>query len=521
LLESGGKKHRNPHIALSKSTKITTGIEGLDSILERGFTPNRIYLIEGDPGAGKTTLALQFLLRGKSLGERGMYISLSETKEELEGVARSHGWDLDGIHVHELLPSEEGLHPDSQSRLFHPADVELGDTTRAILSEVERVKPQRVVFDSLSEMRLLAQHPLRYRRQVLAVKQFFIGRQATVLLLDDRTAADNDLQLHSLAHGVISLQHLAQEYGAERRRLRVMKMRGSPFRGGHHDFIIRTGGIEVFPRLIAAEHHGAYQGDPLKSGVPALDRLLGGGLDRGTSALLMGPAGSGKSTIAAQYAVAAGARGERAALLTFDETVGTLLTRTAGLSIDLKAQLDAGRVILQQVDPAELSPGEFVHRIRRMVEKEAVRVVVIDSLNGYLNAMPEERFLTIQLHELLTYLSQQGVVTLMVVAQQGLLGSTMQTRVDASYLADTVVVLRYFEHHGQIRRAVSVIKKRSGAHEETLREFKLQRGGLWVGEPLAQFHGVLSGIPMIMQHGGAPSTDGAAARGDGGAPPRA
>lgn len=496
--------------ALSKPTKIATGIEGLDSILDHGFTPNRIYLVEGDPGAGKTTLALQFLLHGRSVGERGMYISLSETKEELEGVAGSHGWNLDGVHVHELLPSEDSLHPDSQSRLFHPSDVELGDTTRAILSEVDRVKPQRVVFDSLSEMRLLAQHPLRYRRQVLSVKQFFIGRQATVLLLDDRTAAENDLQLHSLAHGVISLQHLAQEYGAERRRLRVMKMRGSPFRGGHHDFIIRTGGIEVFPRLIAAEHHRGFAPDPLTSGVPALDRLLGGGLDRGTSALLMGPAGSGKSTIAAQYAVAAAERGERCAVFTFDESIGTLLARAAGLSIDVKTHVDAGRIELHQVDPGELAPGEFVHRIRRLVEQAAVRVVVIDSLNGYLNAMPEERFLTIQLHELLTYLGQQGVVTLMVVAQQGLLGSAMQTPVDASYLADTVLVLRYFEHQGKVRRALSVIKKRSGAHEETLREFRMQQGGVWVGEPLSQFHGILAGTPMIMHHGGAPRADGGA-----------
>jgi circadian clock protein KaiC len=492
---------------IPKPIPISTGIEGLDSILGGGFTPNRIYLIEGDPGAGKTTLALQFLLEGRRCGEKGLYVSLSETKEELAGVAASHGWSLDGIHSYELLPSDESLHPDAQSRLFHPSDVELGDTTRAILSEVERIQPARVVFDSLSEMRLLAQHPLRYRRQVLALKQFFIGRQCTVLLLDDRTAADNDLQLHSLAHGVISLQHHAQEYGVERRRLRVMKMRGSAFRGGYHDFLIRTGGIELFPRLVAAKHPGAVSPDSMKSGVTAVDALLGGGLDRGTSTLLMGPAGAGKSTIAMQFMLAAAERGERSVLFTFDESVNTLRRRAEGLGFEIARHLDSGRVRLQQVNPGELSPGEFVYAIRRAVEEHGARAVVIDSLNGYLNAMPEERFLTIQLHELLTYLGQQGVVTMMTVAQQGLLGNNMQTPVDASYLADTVIVLRYFESIGQIRRAISVIKKRSGAHEETLREYRLQKGGLWVGEPLAEFHGVLSGTPMIMHKGVAPRAD--------------
>jgi circadian clock protein KaiC len=478
---------------------IATGIAGLDHILGGGFTPNRIYLIEGDPGAGKTTLALQYLMEGRRRGEAGMYVSLSETKEELAGVAGSHGWDLEGIHCYELLPSDENLTPEGQSRLFHPAEVELSDTTRSILAEVERRQPARVVFDSLSEMRLLAQHPLRYRRQVLALKQFFIGRQCTVLLLDDRTAADNDLQLHSLAHGVISLEHVAQEYGAERRRLRVMKMRGRAFRGGFHDFMIRTGGLEVFPRLVAAEHHRPFDAEPLKSGVPALDALTGGGLHRGTSALLMGPAGSGKSTLATQYAVSAAERGERSVLFTFDEGVGTLIMRSEGLGIPLKRHMEAKRIRVQQVDPGELSPGEFIYSVRRAVEREAARVVVIDSLNGYMNAMPEERFLTIQLHEVLTYLAQHGVVTLMVVAQRGLLGAGMQTPVDASYLSDTVIALRYFESKGQLRRAISVVKKRSGAHEDTLRELRLRRGGIVVGEPLHEFHGVMSGIPAIVK----------------------
>jgi len=476
---------------------VAAGIPGLDNILGGGFTPNRIYLVEGDPGSGKTTLALQYLLEGRRKGESGMYVSLSETKEELEGVARSHGWSLEGIHCHELLPSDESLLPDAQSRLFHPSEVELSDTTRSILAEVERRKPARIVFDSLSEMRLLAQHPLRYRRQVLALKQFFIGRQCTVLLLDDRTASDNDLQLHSLAHGVISLEHMAQEYGAERRRIRVLKMRGRPFRGGFHDFTIRSGGLDVFPRLVAAEHHRLFDGEPLRSGVAELDKLTGGGLHRGTSTLLMGPAGSGKSTIATQYAVCAAERGERSVIFAFDESIATLATRSEGLGIPLRKHVEAQRIRIQQVDPGELSPGEFVHNIRRAVEKESARVVVIDSLNGYLNAMPEERFLTIQLHEMLTYLGQQGVVTLMVVAQRGLLGSGMQTPVDASYLADTVIALRYFEAGGQLRRAISVVKKRSGAHEDTLREFHLRRGGVALGEPLHDFHGVMSGIPAF------------------------
>ncbi len=489
------------HVKTEKAA-VVTGIGGLDNILGGGFTPNRIYLIEGDPGSGKTTLALQYLLEGRRQGESGIYVSLSETKEELEGVARSHGWDLEGIHCHELLPSDESLLPDAQSRLFHPSEVELSDTTRAILAEVDARKPSRVVFDSLSEMRLLAQHPLRYRRQVLALKHFFIGRDCTVLLLDDRTSADNDLQLHSLAHGVISLEHMAQEYGAERRRMRVMKMRGRAFRGGYHDFMIRTGGLEVFPRLVAAEHHRLFEAEPLKSGVAALDKLTGGGLHRGTSTLLMGPAGCGKSTIATQYAVSAAERGERAVIYTFDESVATLTSRAEGLGIAIKRHLDAKRIRIQQVDPGELSPGEFIYRIRGAVEKEAARVIVVDSLNGYLNAMPEERFLTIQLHEMLTYLGQQGVVTLMVVAQKGLLGSGMQTPVDASYLADTVIALRYFEAKGALKRAISVVKKRSGMHEDTLREMRLGDGGIALGEPLHNFHGIMSGIPAIAKDDG-------------------
>jgi circadian clock protein KaiC len=478
---------------------VATGIEGLDDILGGGLTANRLYLVEGDPGSGKTTLALQYLLEGRRLGEAGLYVTLSETKDELESVASSHGWILDGIHVCELIPSEESLLPEAQSRMFHPSEVELSETTKAVLQEVERIRPVRVVFDSLSEMRLLAQNPLRYRRQILALKQFFSGRKCTVLLLDDRTSEEADLQLHSLAHGVVTLQQLAPEYGAERRRMRIVKLRGMKFRGGFHDFVIVRGGLQIYPRLVASEHRGAFQTGQLASGVDAIDALLGGGFDRGTSALLMGPAGSGKSSLTMQYVFAAAQRGEHAIVYAFDESVNTLLMRMAGLGFNLKPHLDSGLVRIQQVDPAELSPGEFGHLVRQAVEQEDAKVVVIDSLNGYLNAMPEERFLTIQLHELLTYLGQRGVVTMLVVAQHGLLGSGMQTPVDASYLADSVVLFRYFEARGRLRRAISVVKKRSGAHEDALRELKLTSQGLWVGEPLADYHGVLTGTPVVAQ----------------------
>jgi circadian clock protein KaiC len=477
-----------------------TGTLGLDQILGGGFTRNRLYLIEGDPGAGKTTLALCYLLDGAKLGERGMYVTLSETKEEITTVAESHGWSLDSIHIVELVASEESLTPDSQYTMYHPSETELGETTRTVLDEVERVKPQRVVFDSLSELRLLAQNPLRYRRQILALKQFFAGRNCTVLLLDDRTSEESDLQVRSIAHGVLTLEQLSPEYGAERRRLRVVKMRGKPYKGGYHDFTIVRGGLDVFPRLVAAEHHQGFARDHVASGVESLDRMLGGGLDRGTSTLIMGPAGSGKSSVAVQYAAAAAARGDHVALFTFDESRATLLTRSADLGTNLQPYIDDGRIVVQQIDPAELSPGEFVHAVRREVECHGCRLVVIDSLNGYMNAMPEERFLTIQLHELLTYLGQQGVTTILVVAQHGLLGSGMQSPVDVSYLADCVILTRYFEYRGRVKKAISVVKKRSGSHEESIRELWVDSGGVRVGEPLGNLTGVLTGVPRVDPH---------------------
>jgi circadian clock protein KaiC len=474
---------------------MATGIEGLDNILEGGFPAHRIYLIEGDPGTGKTTIALQFLLEGVRLGEPVLYVTLSETKEELRSVAQSHGWSLDGLTIYELIPSEDSLKPESQYTIFHPSEIELNETTSAVLKEFERIKPRRVVFDSLSEMRLLAGEALRFRRQILALKQYFAGQHSTVLLLDDKVANGRDLQVQSIAHGVVSLEHLAIEYGGERRRLRIVKLRGARYRGGYHDFNIETGGVRVFPRLVAAEHRQNFVKESVTSDVPELDALLGGGLSRGSSTLMLGPAGCGKSSLGAQFAAAAAARGEHTSVFVFDEILETYIARAAGIGTDIRAHMEAGLIRLQQIDPAELAPGEFAHAVIRSVDRDGARIVVIDSLNGYLNAMPEERFLTIQMHELLTYLNQKGIVTILIMAQHGFLGSTMATPVDVSYLADTVLMLRYFEADGAVHRALSVVKKRTGAHENTIRELKITSEGIRVGEPLTKFQGVLTGVP--------------------------
>ncbi|HUQ34015.1 MAG TPA: ATPase domain-containing protein [Pyrinomonadaceae bacterium] len=489
------KRLKNSQDGAPAAARMATGIEGLDNILEGGFPANRIYLVEGDPGTGKTTLGLQFLLEGVRLGEAGLYVTLSETKEELLAVAASHGWSLDGISIYELVPTEDSLKPESQYTIFHPSEIELNETTSAVLKEVERIKPRRIVFDSLSEMRLLAHEPLRFRRQVLALKQFFTGQQSTVLLLDDKVIEGQELQVQSIAHGVVSLEHLAVEYGGARRRLRVIKLRGSRFRGGYHDFNLETGGVRVFPRLIAADHRQNAVKESISSDVPALDSLLGGGLSRGSSTLLLGPAGSGKSSLGAQFVAAAAGRGEPAAAFIFDEIIETYIGRSAGMGTELQPHIESGLLRLQQIDPAELTPGEFAHTVRRAVDDDGVRVIVIDSLNGYLNAMPEERFLTIQMHELLTYLNQKGVVTILVLAQHGFLGSDMGTPVDVSYLADTVLMLRYFEAAGAIHRALSVVKKRTGAHENTIRELEITSEGIRVGKPLTQFQGILTGVP--------------------------
>lgn len=482
----------------AKDGKLSTGIEGLDDVLKGGFPANHIYLLEGEPGTGKTTLALQFLRDGVERGEAVLYVTLSETKNELINVARSHGWNLDGIHIFELVPSGDSLKPESQYTIFHPSEIELNETTSAILAEVERINPHRVVFDSLSEMRLLARDPLRYRRQILALKQYFTPRECTVLLLDDKTSEVGDLHVHSIVHGVVHLEHLAVEYGGERRRVRVLKLRGSRFRGGYHDFNIETGGIRVFPRLVAADHKREFARDVIESGISELDKLLGGGLDRGTSNLLIGPAGSGKSSLAAQFATCAAKNGENAAIFIFDEILENYVTRAHGIGTKIQEYIDNGIVTVQQVDPAELAPGEFAYAVIESVARNNARVVIIDSLNGYLNAMPEERFLTIQMHELLTYLNKQGVVTLLIMAQHGFLGSSMVAPVDVSYLADTVMMLRYFEASGEVRRALSVVKKRTGEHENTIREMRITSDGIVVGEPLTEFQGVLTGVPTFI-----------------------
>jgi circadian clock protein KaiC len=487
---------KEPPAVRTSSKTAPTGIAGLDDILSGGLARRRLFLVEGVPGSGKTTLALQYLQAGAQNGEPVLYITLSETEEELRAVAESHGWGLEGIQIRELTPPEAALDPDEQNTMFHPSEIELASTTKLILEDVERLRPTRVVFDSLSELRLLAGTALRYRRQILALKQFFSTRDCTVILLDDLTATDRDLQVQSIAHGVILLEQLNPDFGAERRRLRVVKYRGVKFRGGFHDYAINRGGLEVFPRLVAAEHRQVVAQAKLPSDLAALDALLGGGLEQGTSTLIVGAAGTGKSTLAAQFASAAASRKRHAALFVFDERPATLVTRCQHLGIDISSHIDRGNISLQQVDPAELTPGEFIHAIRTAVEQKDATVVVIDSLNGFLNAMPQERHLTIQLHELLMYLGQKGVATILVAAHQGLVGSQMVTPVDASYLADAVILLRYFEDRGEVRQAISVMKKRGSQHERTLREFRLDGGCIMVGDILREFRGVLTGVPM-------------------------
>jgi circadian clock protein KaiC len=479
---------------------LSTGIAGLDDILNGGIDADRVYLVEGRPGTGKTTLAIQFLLEAVRRGERALYVTLSETETELRLAATRHGWSLEGISIFQLVPPEASLDPDRELTLFHPAELELSETTKLILDEVNRLNPARVVFDSLSELRLLAQNSLRYRRQILALKHFFVGRNCTVLLLDDLSSQDNDLQLHSIANGVIHLEQIALDYGAERRRLRVTKMRARAYRGGYHDFSIVQGGLAIYPRLIAAEHHKPFVGEPLSSGNQGLDALLGSGLHRGTSGLLIGAAGVGKSSIAMAYALAAVQRGERAAFFAFDEGTASICERGESLGMQVRQHLANGRLSIQQIDPAELSPGEFTHIVREAVERHEARVVLIDSLNGYLNAMPDERFLVLQMHELLSYLNQLGVVTILVLAQHGMMGP-MQTPVDISYLSDAVIMLRYFEAAGRVRRAISVVKKRTGLHEDTIREFQLSSRGLTVGPPLTDFSGIFTGTPTYLGSG--------------------
>ena len=474
--------------------RIFTGIEGLDYILRGGLPKNRLYLVQGNPGTGKTTIGLQFLLEGERNSEKGLYITLSESKEELLSVGLSHGWNLDALNIYDLTVSGDSLTDDSRYTVFHPAEVELDETTKAVLAEVERVNPSRVVFDSLSEMRMLASESLRFRRQILALKQYFIGKKCTVMLLDDRTTDVNDRQLESIAHGVINLEYVSSDYGKQRHAMRVIKMRGVNFQSGSHDFNIETGGIAVFPRLGAPIGKDEITIGKITSEVADLENLLGG-LDYGTSTILTGPAGIGKSTLAMMYSYTAAKSGIRSALYLFDESIETLYKRTTALGMNVEKYVEDGLIHIRQIQLAELTPGELAYLVSEDVEKNDTRIVLIDSVNGYLMSTPQERFLTMQFHELLSYLNRRGVVSLLVVGQYGLIGN-MSSPIDLSYLADTVVLLRYFEAQGEVRQAISVLKKRTGKHERTIREFRIDTGGIQLGQPLSEFHGVLTGIPV-------------------------
>ncbi|HEU0133988.1 MAG TPA: ATPase domain-containing protein [Allosphingosinicella sp.] len=482
------------------------GVAGLDDILVGGLRRGRVYLLEGSPGTGKTTIAMQFLLDGAAQGERGLYITLSETEAELRESAVSHGWEFpEPIDIFELVPPESLLDDDQQQSLLYSSDLELGETTKRIFEVVERVQPMRIVLDSLSEIRLLAQSSLRYRRQILALKHYFANHESTVLMLDDLTTEVNDKTVHSVAHGVIRLEELAPEYGAERRRLRVIKYRGQRYRGGYHDFVIDTGGVRVFPRLVSAEHKTDFKRDTVKSSSAELDALLGGGIERGSSTLVIGPAGTGKSLLTLSFAVAAVERGEKAAMFVFDEELGLLFERARGLGFDLPAMVADGNLLVEQLDAAELAPGEFAHRVRTAVENGS-GAVVIDSLNGYQAAMPQEQQLILHMHELLQFLNRQGTSTFLTVAQHGLIGD-MRSPVDVTYLADTVILLRYFEAAGRVRRAISVIKKRTSAHEDTIREFLIGERGITLGDPLKNFQGVLRGVPELVDSSRAPDQE--------------
>jgi len=480
--------------------KIGTGVQALDDILHGGLQENRLYLIEGSPGTGKTTLGLQFLLAGRDAGEKGIYVTLSETKEELIAVAHSHGWSLDGVEIHELVDPEDEIGR-VQYTMFEPAEIELGSTIGSVQERIESLQPSRIVFDSLSEMRLLSQGALRYRRQILALKQFLVGRNCTTLLLDDQAGGEGQ-QLQSLAHGVIRLEQQLTDYGNERRSVRVIKYRGSEYVGGAHDLQLARGGLIVFPRWSDSLEHDLLKGEPVGSGLPALDALLGGGVAIGSSTLLLGPAGVGKSSMGVQFAVEAAKRGERAVLFEFEESSHALFNRSAGLGFPLRQYVDEGLIEVRQLRPGEVTPNEFALHVRSAIQPDTqgrrTTVVLIDSLNGYLNAMPHERFLIIQLNDILHYLGRRGVATFLVVAQHGMLGRTTATPIDTSYLADAVILFRYFEAEGQIHRAISVVKNRTANHEHTIREFGLSQNGLVIGEPLRKFRGVLDGTPEFV-----------------------
>ena len=490
-------------IQTSVQVRIPTGIAGLDNILRGGLPEHRLYVIEGNPGAGKTTLMLQFLIEGARLGERCLYIALSATAGELREIVASHGWSLDGIEVVELNTLAE----DSAYTVYHPADVELGEAIQQIRAAVERLKPDRVGLDSVSELKILSETSARYRREILGLKRFFAHRKCTVLLLDDLTTQEDEQQLQSVAHGVIRLERHVREYGDTRRQIQIVKMRAVPFRDGLHDFKIDTGGgLVIYPRLSSVDDSKEHSQDTIKSGVEHLDRLLGTGLDRGSCALIIGPAGCGKSTISTQFIFTALARGEAVSCFLFEESQSTFRQRAAGLGLNIDAYVVSGLLEFTRIDPVGLSPGEFADRVRRSVERRNVSIVMIDSLNGYVNDLPDDRFLLIQMHELLAYLSQQGVVTLLILSQHGMIGQ-LQSPLDVSFLADTVILLRFFEAQGEVRQAISVVKKRLGAHERTIREMRLGTDGVKIGEPLRDFEGVLTGTPKYFGKTAPPASE--------------
>lgn len=472
--------------------KVQTGIPELDLILRGGLPRGRIHLLEGAPGTGKTTIALQLLIQAREEGRKGLYITLSENVKELEATALSHGWRLEGFAVFDIVPVEAQL--DRQQSVLYPSEVELGETVSLIIDRIEEENPELVVIDTVSELRLLTQDQLSYRRQILALKQFLQGRHCTTLILDDLTQQYGTNELHSLMHSVIVLEQIERSYGAARRRLRIAKMRGAEYQSGWHDFAITRENVLVFPSLIAEEHRSDFEPDTMESGLAALDELMGGGLTHGTTTMLVGPSGVGKSSIALQYVTAAVKRGEHAAYFSFDETFKTLELRSIALGIDIAEAVSQKRVGWQRANPSRLSPGEFVWQVRREVEDRNARIVVIDSLNSYLSTMPEEKALALQMHELLTYLNNKGVVTILILAQQGIIGD-VQNPVDLSFMSDTVVLLRFFEAGGEVRKAISVVKKRTGVHELSIREFRLFPDGMQVGPQLMDFRGVLTGVP--------------------------
>jgi len=475
--------------------RVPTGISGLDEVLCGGLPANQLYLIQGKPGTGKTTLALQFLLEGVRQKERSLYITFSETHAELENVAKSHGWDLSHIDILELSAISAQTSKETKNTLFNPSEIELKRVIDLLLEKIAAVNPVRIVFDSVSELRLLAETSLKYRRQMLAFKEFFIHRKSTVLFLDDLTTEAGDVHVQSIVHGVVLLEKFRAAYGVERRQVHIVKLRGVAFRGGTHDYLILHGGVKIFPRLVASEHTTKYENEVLSSGVPELDHLLGGGLDRGTSNLLLGPAGSGKSTISLKFALSACERGQRAAIYSFEESINNLVMRGEKLGLEVRKHLDSGHLVIRKIDPAELTPGQFASLLLKTTENSDVDMVIVDSLNGYIHAMPEQQFLMLQLHELLAFLANQGIVTILVLAQAGIMGQ-MQTPLDLTYLADTVVLTRYFEARGHVKKAISVLKKRSGPHEETLRELKIGQGGVKVGPILSEFRGIFTGVPV-------------------------